>query len=264
MRNGHRGRRWGSGVCPCLPARVRSPPDRTDGRTGPAGVSGRTMPDFQTFARSPHDRTDGRTGSAGVSGRTVRIFRRSLGHPTTEPMVGPGSAGVSGRTVRIFRRSLGHPTTDPMVGRARWADGPGGRARRRGQAGRRNVPNAAHRVDVRGMAGVRLDLRAQPVDVDVDRPGLAAVVVAPHMLEQLVASGDLTRVPDEERERLEGLRLDRQDLAVAEERCPPRSACTRPRSTTAGGPSTATFWSDRRKSARMRALSSRSEKGLVT
>ena len=70
------------------------------------------------------------------------------------------------------------------------------------------------------MPGVLLDLRAQPVDVDVDGPGLARVVVAPHVLEQLVAREDLAGVADEEREQLERLRLDRQDLAVAEQPVP--------------------------------------------
>ena len=53
--------------------------------------------------------------------------------------------------------------------------------------------------------------------MDVDRPGLAGVVVAPDLLEQLVAGEDLARVSDEEREQLERLRLDRDGDPVAQQ-----------------------------------------------
>ena len=72
----------------------------------------------------------------------------------------------------------------------------------------------------RGVPGSVFDLAAQPVDVDVDRPGLAGVVVAPDLLEQLVAGEDLARVADQEREQVERLRLDRQRLAVAQQAMP--------------------------------------------
>ena len=68
-----------------------------------------------------------------------------------------------------------------------------------------------------GWPGSVLDLAAQPMDVDVDRARLARVVVAPDLLEQLVAGEDLAGVSDQEREQLERLGLDRQDLAVAQQ-----------------------------------------------
>ena len=68
-----------------------------------------------------------------------------------------------------------------------------------------------------GFAGIGLDPAAQPVDVDVDRPRLATVVVAPHVLEQLVASEDLAGMADEKGQQFERLRLDRDDLTVAEQ-----------------------------------------------
>ena len=91
------------------------------------------------------------------------------------------------------------------------------------------------------------------------------VVVAPDVLEELVAGEDLARVADEERQELERLRLDRDDLAVAQEamagevdldlaevdRRPARRRRRRP-------------GRDRRKSARIRAVSSRRLNGLVT
>src|SRR6185503_4939754 len=83
-----------------------------------------------------------------------------------------------------------------------------------------HVADAADRVDELRRRRVVLQRRAQPVDVDVDRPGLAGVVVAPDVLQQLVAGERLARVPEEEREKLEGLRLDRQGLAVAQEPMP--------------------------------------------
>ena len=67
------------------------------------------------------------------------------------------------------------------------------------------------------MAGIGLDPAAQPVDVDVHGPRLAGVVVAPDVLEQLVAGEDLARVADEEGEQLERLGLERHDLAVAQQ-----------------------------------------------
>ena len=55
------------------------------------------------------------------------------------------------------------------------------------------------------------------MDVDVDGPRLARVVVAPDVLEELVAGEDLARVAEQERQQLERLGLDRQDLAVAQQ-----------------------------------------------
>ena len=53
--------------------------------------------------------------------------------------------------------------------------------------------------------------------MDVDRPCLAGVVVAPDPLEELVAGERLARVSEEEGEELEGLRLHRQHVAVAQD-----------------------------------------------
>ena len=67
------------------------------------------------------------------------------------------------------------------------------------------------------MARVGLDLAAQPVHVDVHGAGLAGVVVAPDVLEQLVAREDLAGMAEQEGEQVEGLGLDGQRLAVAQE-----------------------------------------------
>src|SRR4051794_25462089 len=66
------------------------------------------------------------------------------------------------------------------------------------------------------MRGIGLHDRAKPVDVDVDRAGLAGVVVAPDLLEELVATDDLPWMAEEEGEQVEDLRLYREDLAVPE------------------------------------------------
>src|SRR4051794_6680584 len=50
---------------------------------------------------------------------------------------------------------------------------------------------------------LRPELRAQPSDVDVDGPGAAEVVVAPDLLEQLLAGEDAARVLGQELEELE-------------------------------------------------------------
>src|SRR5262245_30400905 len=72
-------------------------------------------------------------------------------------------------------------------------------------------------MDERRVRGVRLDRRAEPVDVHVHGPRLTGVVIAPDALEELVAAEDLTRVPDEEREELEDLRLHADLAAVLED-----------------------------------------------
>src|SRR4029079_19203015 len=79
------------------------------------------------------------------------------------------------------------------------------------------VADAANRVDEGRVRRVGLDAGTQPVDVDIDGARLAAVVVAPHVLEQLVASEDLAWVTDQEGEQLERLRLDRHDRAIAQQ-----------------------------------------------
>src|SRR5436309_5073075 len=91
--------------------------------------------------------------------------------------------------------------------------GPG---RRLGRAAE-DVAHASDRVDELRCRGVVLERRTEPVDVDVDRPRLARVVVAPDVLEELVPGERLAGVAEEEGEELERLRLDRQRLSVAEE-----------------------------------------------
>ena len=52
---------------------------------------------------------------------------------------------------------------------------------------------------------VLLDVAPQPVDVDIDRAGLAGVVVAPDAFQQLVAAEHLAGVAQQERQQLERL-----------------------------------------------------------
>ena len=49
------------------------------------------------------------------------------------------------------------------------------------------VADAAHRHDDLGVLGVVLDLRAQPLDVDVDEPGVGGVAVAPPQLLRIMS-----------------------------------------------------------------------------
>src|SRR5688500_1380394 len=88
---------------------------------------------------------------------------------------------------------------------------------RRSTRAAEDVADTADGVDEGRVSRVGLDPAAQPVDVDIDRARLAAVVVAPHVLEQLVAGEDLAGMTDQEGEQLERLRLDRDDLAVAQQ-----------------------------------------------
>ena len=104
--------------------------------------------------------------------------------------------------------------------------------------------------------------------MDVDGPRLARVVVAPDALEELVAGEHLALVAEEEREQLERLRLDGHGLAVAQQ---PVAGEVHLHPAEPDGlrrlgawVAAAAAWSARRKMARMRAVSSRSENGLVT
>ena len=82
----------------------------------------------------------------------------------------------------------------------------------------RLVPDAAHGHDDLGVLGVVLDLRAQPLDVDVDEPGVTGVAVAPDLLEQHLAGEDLPRLAREGDEQVELERRQRERLAVALDR----------------------------------------------
>ena len=63
----------------------------------------------------------------------------------------------------------------------------------------------------------RLDLRAQPADVDVDRPRVAVVVGAPDPVEELAPRVRPAGVAGEHREQAELLRPEVDRLAVATE-----------------------------------------------
>src|SRR5439155_7351187 len=99
------------------------------------------------------------------------------------------------------------------------ASGNSGPGRRLGRAAE-DVAHAADGVDELRRRGVVFKCRTEPVDVDIDRPRLARVVVAPDVLEELVAGERLPGVAEQERQQLERLRLDRQRLSVAQEPVP--------------------------------------------
>ena len=136
---------------------------------------------------------------------------------------------------------------------------------RAGRSPAKDVADAADRVEERGARRIGLDPAAQPVDVDVDRPRLAGVVVAPDVLEQLVAGEDLARMPDQERQQLERLGLDRdasgRRAGFDDRRGRPGR---RPRSTRPVARPRSRLRSVRRSSARTRAMSSRRLNGFVT
>ena len=58
----------------------------------------------------------------------------------------------------------------------------------------RLVADTAHRHHDLGVLGVLLDLRAQPLHVHVDQPGVRGVPVAPDLLEQHLPGEDLPRL----------------------------------------------------------------------
>src|SRR5436190_1594982 len=52
------------------------------------------------------------------------------------------------------------------------------------------VPDAPHRMDVFGILRIALDLRAQAVDVRVDRMIVPAVLITPNLIEELLSAVD--------------------------------------------------------------------------
>src|SRR5687768_15853905 len=65
------------------------------------------------------------------------------------------------------------------------------------------VPDAAHRLEATRIAGVLLDLLAQPADVHVDGPGVVAEWVSPDALEELIAREHAARLPHQVDEQIE-------------------------------------------------------------
>src|SRR4051794_40671748 len=76
------------------------------------------------------------------------------------------------------------------------------------------VPDTAHRQDDLGLLRVALDLRPQPLHVDVDQPGVGGVPVAPHLLEQQLAGEHLARLAGQGHQQVELQRGQLDDLAV--------------------------------------------------
>src|SRR6478672_6198739 len=67
----------------------------------------------------------------------------------------------------------------------------------------RLVARSPHGLDQLRRRGIRLDLRPQPLDRDVDQARVAEIVVAPDPVEQDVAGQDLAGVPDELEQQVE-------------------------------------------------------------
>ena len=64
------------------------------------------------------------------------------------------------------------------------------------------------------MLGIVLDLGAQPLHVDVDQAGVGGVLVAPHLLEELIAGEDLPGGAGERDQQVE-LEGRQADLGLA-------------------------------------------------
>src|SRR5439155_3047199 len=65
------------------------------------------------------------------------------------------------------------------------------------------VPHAPDGLDDLRLVRVALDLRAETLDVDVHEPRVAEVIVAPHLLEQLLAREDASGTRRERRQEPE-------------------------------------------------------------
>src|SRR6056297_3116733 len=63
------------------------------------------------------------------------------------------------------------------------------------------VPHPPHRLHESGRGGLRLDLVAETIDVRVHRVAVAAVLVAPNLVEQLLAAVRAPRIPGKKQEQ---------------------------------------------------------------
>src|SRR5436305_1636009 len=77
------------------------------------------------------------------------------------------------------------------------------------------VADPPHGHDERRMLGFLLDLGAQPLDVDVDQPGVRGVPVTPDLLEQMLAGEHLTGLSGQGGEQVELERCQLDRLAIA-------------------------------------------------
>ena len=128
--------------------------------------------------------------------------RRADAAPRRRTGARPRAAAAHGRVAR-----LGRPRG---AARRHRAARPRQRSRRAGF-----VPHAAHRQHDLGTLGVALDLRAQPLHVHVDQPGVGRVPVAPHLLEQHLAGEHLARLAGQRDEQVELERGQRDRRALA-------------------------------------------------
>src|SRR5580765_5730752 len=80
------------------------------------------------------------------------------------------------------------------------------------------VADTADRHDDLGVLGVLLALRAQPLHVHVDQPGVRGVPVAPDLLEQDLAGEDLPRLAGQRDQQVELERGEVERLPVALDR----------------------------------------------
>ena len=115
----------------------------------------------------------------------------------------------------------------------------------------------------RGFDGVGLDLGPQPLDVDVERLGVADVVGAPHPVDELHAGEHAAGVAQQHLQQLELLERQLHLLAADGDDVALDVHADRPRLERSAGASSSAS-PRRRSTARMRATSSREENGLVT
>ena len=79
------------------------------------------------------------------------------------------------------------------------------------------VADAAHGDKTHRLIGIGLELRAEPGDVDVDRPRIARVIGAPDAIEQLPTRVDATRMRGQQRQQAQLLGPEVECIAVAAE-----------------------------------------------
>src|SRR5690625_2207409 len=160
----------------------------------------------------------GRMSYSPASQACMAISWEEAPAPATVPLWPPHAASASSAAAAAIRRPYLRVVIPSPVDSAGWSAG--GRPasdRLRGPVLRRRhelVPQTPHRQQHPRPGGLRLDLRPDPLDVDVEGLGVPDVVRAPYPVDELPTGEHVVDVAHEDLEQLELAQRDADGLAV--------------------------------------------------
>src|SRR5690625_2740234 len=167
----------------------------------------------------------GRMSCSPASQACMAISWEEAPAPATVPLWPPHAASASSTVPAAIRRPYLRVVIPSPVDSVRWPVGarPASDRLRVPVRTRRHelVPQTAHRLEHPRLGGLRLDLRPDPLDVDVEGLGVPHVVRAPHPVDELAAGQDVVDVPHEHLEELELAQRHPGRFPVDEQLVPP-------------------------------------------